>query len=115
MITGGVLVASALLVSLAFAPSAVWLAVLWAIMGGAAVTIGSPLNAFTVTASDVNRAGVISIVGAVRFSGSAIAPVIWIPLYHADHRLAFLLAAVAVLGVIFAFGRAAATCGRPRG
>jgi MFS family permease len=102
----GVICASAILVALAFAPSAAVLALLWAAMGGAAVTIGSPLNAKTVTASDVNRAGVISVVGAVRFSGQALAPLIWIPIYHEHHRLSFLLAAVSVFGVILTFRNA---------
>jgi hypothetical protein len=36
-----------------------------------------------------NRAGGTSVIGAFKFAGSAVAPLLWLPLYHADPRLGF--------------------------
>jgi hypothetical protein len=41
-----------------------------------------------------NRAGGTSVIGAFKFAGSAVAPLLWLPLYHADVRLGFLGAGV---------------------
>jgi hypothetical protein len=41
-----------------------------------------------------NRAGGTSVVSAFKFAGNAAAPVMWLPLYHADVRLGFLGAGV---------------------
>jgi len=41
-----------------------------------------------------NRAGGTSVVSAFKFAGNAVAPVMWLPLYHADPRLGFLGAGI---------------------
>lgn len=82
------------------------LSILWFLAGGAAAMVATTLNTLVVTASTRNRGGAISIVGSSRFVGAAIAPVIWVPVYHASAHLAFLLAAAGMGVVLFAASRA---------
>ena len=48
------------------------------------------INTLAVEAVPGNRAGGTSVISAFRFAGNAAAPLMWLPLYHADHRLGFL-------------------------
>jgi MFS family permease len=87
--------ACALLVAaLGLAPSAAVLALLWFLTGLGSALIWAGVNTLAVEAVPGNRAGGTSVVSAFKFAGNAAAPVMWLPLYHADPRIGFLAAAV---------------------
>jgi MFS family permease len=79
---------------------------LWFLTGGASAMVATTMNTLIVNASDRNRGGAISIVGSFRFIGAAIAPIIWVPVYHANSHIAFLFAAAGMGVVFFAAQRA---------
>ena len=81
------------------APSVGLLAVTWALAGVASQTIWATVYTLAVDAAPANRAGAVSIIGACRFTGNAIAPLVWLPLYHAHAGLPF-AAAGAVMAVL---------------
>ena len=90
------------------------LSVLWFLAGGASAMVATTLNTLIVGASRRNRGGAISIVGSSRFVGAAFAPVIWVPVYHANPHAAFLLAAIGMAVVAYAATRAiGASAGPP--
>jgi hypothetical protein len=47
------------------------------------------LNTLAIEAVPGNRAGATSVFSAFKFAGNAAAPLIWLPLYAVDARLAF--------------------------
>jgi MFS family permease len=103
-------VCGALVAALGLAPGPVSLAALWTLAGAASAVMWAGLNVLAVQAAPGNRAGGTSVVGAFKFAGSAVAPLMWLPLYHADPRLGFLGAGVmaALTGVfVLALGRRA--------
>jgi MFS family permease len=65
------------------------LAAVWLAAGVASALLWAGLNVLTVSAAPRNRGGAVSLIGAFKFAGSALAPVVLIPLYDVDHRLAF--------------------------
>jgi MFS family permease len=92
-VTGAV--ACALLVAaLGFVGTAAALAVVWFLAGAGSALVWAGVNTLAVEAVPGNRAGGTSVVSAFKFAGNALAPVMWLPLYHADPRLGFLGAAV---------------------
>jgi MFS family permease len=90
----GSAVCTLLVAALGVAPSAGALAALWFAAGLGSALIWAGINTLAVEAVPGNRAGGTSVVSAFRFAGNAAAPVMWLPLYHADPRLGFLGAAV---------------------
>ena len=58
--------------------------------GSAPRCCGPGINVLAVEAVPGNRAGGTSVVSAFKFAGNAAAPLMWLPLYHADPRLGFL-------------------------
>ena len=80
--------------TLGFAPSAGALAALWFATGLGSALVWAGINTLAVEAVPGNRAGGTSVVSAFKFAGNALAPVMWLPLYHADPRLGFLGAGV---------------------
>jgi len=66
------------------------------------------MNVLTVGAAPANRGGAVSIIGAFKFGGNALAPLVWVALYGVDVRLAFTCAGVASLGVAATVVRAGA-------
>jgi MFS family permease len=100
----GVAASSLLVASLGFAPSAVGLGALWFVAGLGSTLVWAGINTLAVEAVPDNRAGGTSVISAFRFAGNAAAPLMWLPLYHADHRLGFLgagvLAAVTVAFIL---------------
>jgi MFS family permease len=99
-------VVSALLVALVgFAGTAVGTAALWFAVGATSSLVWAGLNTLVIEAVPENRAGATSVFGAFKFAGSALAPVMFLPLYHADPRAAFVAAGVAALAAA-AFTRA---------
>src|SRR4051794_2384673 len=86
----GIAICSALVVLIGFAPSAGVAGALWvAPRGGSALPRGG-INVLAVEAVPGNRAGGTSVVSAFKFAGNAAAPLMWLPLYHADPRLGFI-------------------------
>lgn len=90
----GTAVCSVLVVLLGFAPSAVALGALWFAVGLGSALVWAGINVLAVEAVPGNRAGGTSVVSAFKFAGNAAAPVMWLPLYHADPRLGFLGAGI---------------------
>ena len=86
----GIAICSVLVVALGFAPSALALGALWFAIGLGSALMWAGINVLTVEAVPGNRAGGTSVVSAFKFAGNAVAPVMWLPLYHADPRLGFL-------------------------
>jgi MFS family permease len=90
----GLAASSVLVASLGFAPSAAVLGALWFLAGLGSTLVWAGINTLAVEAVPGNRAGGTSVISAFRFAGNAAAPVMWLPLYHADHALGFVGAGV---------------------
>jgi MFS family permease len=82
--------------------SAGLLAVTWLLAGAGSTFIWAGLNTLVVEAVPRNRAGAISAISAFKFGGNALAPLVWLPLYHHEAALGFAAAAVAA-GLTAAF------------
>jgi MFS family permease len=104
----GALPCCALLPLLGLAPGAALLAVAWLAAGVCSALLWAGLNVLTVGAAPRNRGGAVSIIGAFKFAGNALAPLAWLALYGDDTRLAFALAGVASLGLAATIVRAGA-------
>src|SRR3954452_4300195 len=94
----GIALCAFLVGCLGFAPSPAALGALWFAIGLGSAPIWAGINVLAVEAVPGNRAGGTSVVSAFKFAGNAAAPLLWLPLYHADHWIGFvgagLLAAV---------------------
>ena len=88
--TVGVFVCAALVAALGVAPTPVALGAVWFATGLGSTLVWAGINTLAVEAVPGNRAGGTSVISAFRFAGNAAAPLLWLPLYHADHRLGFL-------------------------
>jgi MFS family permease len=76
-------------------------AALWFVAGAGSTVAWAGLNTLAVEAVPENRAGATSVVSALKFAGNAAAPVIWLPLYDNDPKLAFIgAAAMALLAAV---------------
>ncbi|MFB8005103.1 MFS transporter [Nocardia sp. NPDC056000] len=73
------------------------LALLWTLAGCGASMIVVVIQNLTVRTQPDNRAGALSVVSALRFSGAALSPVLLLPIYTHTPSGAFLTAAIAVL------------------
>ena len=95
-------VCAALVALLGVAPTPVALGALWFATGLGSTLVWAGINTLAVEAVPDNRAGGTSVISAFRFAGNAAAPLLWLPLYHADHRLGFLGAGLfALLTAVF--------------
>jgi len=94
----GTLICSALVAAIGFAPGPVVLGALWFATGLGSALVWAGVNVMAVEAVPGNRAGGTSVVSAFKFAGNAAAPLMWLPLYHADPRLGFIGAAA--LGLV---------------
>ena len=83
------------------------LAALWFAAGGASQLIWAGLNTLTVRSAPANRAGAVSLIGAFKFAGNAIAPLVLLPLYDAREWLPFAVAAAGCVTIFLASSRAA--------
>jgi MFS family permease len=90
----GIAACAVLVATLGVAPTPVVLGGLWFVTGLGSTLVWAGINTLAVEAVPDNRAGGTSVISAFRFAGNAAAPVIWLPLYHADHRLGFVGAGV---------------------
>jgi MFS family permease len=104
----GALPCCGLLPLLGLAPEAAALAAAWLAAGVCSALLWAGMNVLTVGAAPANRGGAVSLIGAFKFAGNALAPVVWVALYGIDVRLAFALAGVASLGVAATVVRAGA-------
>jgi predicted MFS family arabinose efflux permease len=93
---------------LGIAPGAAALAALWLAAGVCSALLWAGMNVLTVGAAPRNRGGAVSIIGAFKFAGNALAPLLWVAVYDVDVRLAFALAGIASLGVAATVVRAGA-------
>jgi MFS family permease len=75
--------------------SAEALAGAWLLAGVGSTFMWAGLNTLVVEAVPRNRAGAISAISAFKFGGNALAPLVWLPLYHHEAALGFAAAAVA--------------------
>jgi MFS family permease len=73
------------------------LAVCWTLAGAGASMLTVALQNLTMRAVPGNRGGALSAVAAFRFTGAAIAPLAWLPLYHSAPDRAFGAAGASVL------------------
>jgi MFS family permease len=72
----------------------VWsLALVYLAIGCAGAFVWAGLNTIAVESFPANRAGATSAYSAFKFAGVAVAPLIYVPLFHLDTRAPFLLAA----------------------
>jgi hypothetical protein len=71
----------------------------WLAAGLGSALIWAALNTLTVQAAPANRGGAVSVVGAFKFAGNAVAPVLWLPLYGVHAWLAFTCAGATAAGV----------------
>jgi MFS family permease len=107
----GSLPCCALLPLLGVAPGVASLAAIWLAAGGCSALLWAGMNVLTVGAAPRNRGGAVSIIGAFKFAGNAVAPLVWLALYDVDPRLAFALAGAASLSVAATVVRAGAVTG----
>ncbi len=100
-VVAGSFVCAAVVAALGVAGSAGQTAALWFIAGAGSTVAWAGLNTLAVEAVPSNRAGATSVVSALKFAGNAAAPVMWLPLYNSDPRLAFMgAAAMAALAAL---------------
>lgn len=76
-----------------FAPNVWSLALVYLGVGCASAFVWAGLNTIAVESFPANRAGATSAYSAFKFAGVAVAPLIYVPLFHVDTRAPFLLAA----------------------
>ena len=89
----GAVACTAGVIGLVFAPSAWALGLVFFGIGCASTFVWAGLNTIAVESFPENRAGATSAYSAFKFAGVAIAPLIYVPLFHVDPRLPFVLAA----------------------
>lgn len=89
----GAVACTAGVVGLALAPSAWALALVYFGIGCGSAFVWAGLNTIAVESFPENRAGATSAYSAFKFAGVAVAPLLYVPLYHVDTRLPFVLAA----------------------
>jgi MFS family permease len=104
----GALPCCVLLPALGLVDGAWQLAAAWTAAGVCSALVWAGLNILTVNSAPANRGGAVSLIGAFKFAGNAVAPVVWLPIYASDARLAFGLAGATALVVAGAIARAGA-------
>jgi MFS family permease len=106
--SAGAVVSAVALPFIGFVDSVALLALCWFAAGLGSSLIWAGLNTLMVRSAPANRAGAVSLVGAFKFAGSALAPVLLLPVYEIHEWLAFTVAAVLVVTLVFTSKRAAA-------
>lgn len=86
--TGGVLLAA-----VATLPALWAVGLLWALTGACSQGVIVGVNTLVLTGEGPNRGGSVSVVQSLRFLGAALSPTAFVPLYHLDPVLAFLVPA----------------------
>ncbi len=102
----GALGCACVLPLLGFVDSAALVAAVWFVTGMGSAVLWAGLNTMAVRSTPENRAGAISVIGAFKFAGAALAPVIWVPIYNARGWVAFAGAGLVALAIVPAVVRA---------
>ena len=87
--SAGAVVAAAAVPLLGVVGSPGLLAFDWAVAGLGSALVWAGLNTLMVRSAPANRAGAVSLVGAFKFAGNALAPLLLLPLYEARAWVAF--------------------------
>ena len=104
IVAGGALLCAAMLALLGVVGSGVLLALAWFVAGAGSSFVWAGLNTLAVQSAPANRGGAISVVGAFKFAGNALAPPLWLPLYLERDELAFAAAAGACAAIVLVIG-----------
>ncbi|MFI5048369.1 MAG: MFS transporter [Gaiellales bacterium] len=75
-------------------------ALLWFGAGCGAALLWAGLNTVAVEAVPANRAGAVSVFAAFKFAGTAVAPLVWLPVYTSSPAAAFACAAITLLAIV---------------
>jgi len=75
-------------------------AALWLLAGAGSALLWAGLNTVALEAVPANRAGAVSVFAAAKFAGTAVAPLVWLPLYHGSSGEAFLAAAAVTATIV---------------
>jgi MFS family permease len=94
---GGAILCAVLLPLLAVAPGAALLALGWFAAGVGSALVWTGLNTVTVQSAPANLGGAVSLMGAFKFAGYALAPLVWLLLYAVRPWFAFACAGAATL------------------
>ena len=79
----------------------VWtMGLLWFAAGAVSALLWAGLNTIAVEAVPANRGGAVSLFAAFKFSGTAVAPLLWLPVYDRSAGLAFVAAALVLLVIV---------------
>ena len=81
------------------AGNVVLMAAAWLAAGAGSSFVWGGLNTLAVQSAPENRGGAISVVGAFKFSGNAVGPLLWLPLYLERPELAFATAGLACAAI----------------
>jgi MFS family permease len=92
VLVAGALAAGAMVGVVGLAGGVPALAATWALAGAASTLSWAALNTLAVQSAPANRGGAISVVGAFKFAGAALAPLVWLPIYMWHAEAAFALA-----------------------
>ena len=104
IVAGGALLCAVMLALLGVVGSVVLLALAWFVAGAGSSLVWAGLNTLAVQSAPANRGGAISVVGAFKFAGNALAPPLWLPLYLERDELAFAAAAGACAAIVLVIG-----------
>jgi len=99
VVAAGALLCAVMVAALGIADDVAVMAALWLVAGAGSAFIWAGLNTLAVQSAPENRGGAISVVGAFKFAGSAVAPLVWLPLYLAGVELAFAAAGAACAAI----------------
>jgi MFS family permease len=98
IVVAGSFACAVLVTAVGLAGSVGLLAGFWFLAGLGSALIWAGLNTLTVEAVPDNRAGATSVISSFKFIGNALAPVVFLPVYHLGPALGFLAA-----GIVAAF------------
>jgi len=109
VVIAGALASAAMVTLVGVAGNVVLMAAAWLAAGAGSSFVWAGLNTLAVQSAPENRGGAISVVGAFKFSGNAIGPLLWLPLYLAQPELAFAIAgatcaSIAIIGAMLRSG-----------
>jgi MFS family permease len=99
VVIGGALLSAIMIAALGVAGSVALLAAAWLAAGVGSSFVWAGLNTLAVQSAPDNRGGAISVIGAFKFAGNAVAPLLWLPLYLERDELAFGVAGLACLAI----------------
>ena len=89
VVMAGALACAGMIAVLGVTESVGALAAAWLATGAGSAFIWAGLNTLAVQSAPGNRGGAISVVGAFKFTGNAVAPLLWLPLYLSGAERAF--------------------------